>query len=324
MRELSQKDYQLIQYLVSSTENGMHKLLKDYLKTKYENLIVQPNYIVALGDIPIALVAHMDTVFKYPATTVYYDREKGVLWSPDGLGADDRAGIFAALKLVGAGLRPSLIFTKGEEVGGIGATELAKLPCPIPNLKYMIELDRHGTNDAVFYTTGTSEFIKYVEEFGFVERFGTFSDISILADAWQICAVNLSIGYEDEHSETETLHIAPLFDTIRKVKKMLTVSQIPDFVYKAAASNWGGFYLPSMAFGDDNYIRCGKCNGLFYDYEVLPVKVQRPGRWGDHRELYCVDCLSEVEWCEKCQMAFEPTNSAEETLCEDCKDDRGN
>ena len=198
--------------------------MSQYLKAKYDNVIVTKDYIIAIGNIPIALIAHMDTVFKIPVSDLYYDQKKGVLWSPEGLGADDRAGIFAIIKILQDGLRPSVILTTGEEDGGVGACAICdKYPeCPIPGLKYLIQLDRHGSNDCVFYDCYCPEFVDYVESFGFCERWGSFTDISFLMPEWQIVGVNLSIGYEDEHSRTEILNIGPLFDTIRKVKNMLT------------------------------------------------------------------------------------------------------
>ena len=100
MRVLNDKDYRLFEKLVSLKEREMLKAMQQYLKSKYDNIITTKDYIIAIGDIPIALVAHMDTVFKVPVSDLYYDRLKGVLWSPDGLGADDRAGIFAILKIL--------------------------------------------------------------------------------------------------------------------------------------------------------------------------------------------------------------------------------
>jgi putative aminopeptidase FrvX len=164
VRVLNDKDYRLFEKLVSLTEKGMLQAMNQYLKTKYDNIITTKDYIIAVGSIPIALVAHMDTVFKTPVSDLYYDAKKGVMWSPDGLGADDRAGIFAIIKILQDGLRPSIILTTGEEEGGIGACAVCeKYPqCPIPGLKYMIQLDRHGTNDCVFYDCYCPEFVDYV------------------------------------------------------------------------------------------------------------------------------------------------------------------
>lgn len=317
MRVLNDKDYTLLERLVSLSEKEMRRAMAQYLRSKYDNTIITKDYIVAIGEIPIALVAHMDTVFKIPVSDLYYDRKKGVLWSPDGLGADDRAGIFAIIKILQSGLRPSIILTCGEEQGGLGASALAeKYPdCPITGLKYMIELDRRGTNDCVFYDCYCPEFVDYVEKFGFCERWGSFSDISFLMPGWNIVGVNLSVGYEDEHSYTEILNIGPLFDTIRKVKQMLQEENIPDFKYDELPATNSAWWKHTNYFSNEQ--RCSKCKKPFSDYELFPV-------FGIDRQpkVFCCDCMvGNVEWCDSCGEAFEIDSPANPKLCKVCAED---
>lgn len=319
MRLLKEEEYSLFERLVSLSQKGLHKTMSTYLKTKYKKVIVDEKYIVAIGDIPIALVAHLDTVFKYPVDNLYYDQRKGVLWSPEGLGADDRAGIFAIIQIIKSGLRPSIILTTDEECGGIGASALAGKPCPIPDLKYMIQLDRRGTNDCVFYNCYNPNFVAYIEDFGFCEKWGTFTDISVLMPAWKICGVNLSVGYEDEHSVSETLSIVPLFNTIAKVKKMLSVDEIPTFEYEEAKAHWYDSWnkivttYPSetdMVYG----AHCAGCKRLYSEYEMYPVKSKN-----DIIKFYCPDCIvDKVNWCSTCGDAFEMDSSSFSNKCADC------
>ena len=317
MRVLRKDEYKLLEQLVSLSQKSLHKTLSTYLGTKYSNVIVDEKYIVAIGNIPIALVAHMDTVFKYPVENMYYDSQKNVVWSPEGLGADDRAGIFAILQIIKTGLRPSIILTTDEETGAIGATALSKAPCPIPNLKYMIQLDRRGTNDCVFYDCYNPTFVDYVEKFGFEEHWGTFSDISVLMPAWKICGVNLSVGYEDEHSVSEVLHVKPLLSTIAKVTNMLRETDIPNFEFKELDTrNWYKSYLERDLYDEkfDYGMHCGSCKNLYSEYELYPVKSSN-----NSVKFFCPDCLVErVKWCKTCGEAFEPASSAFNDKCSDC------
>lgn len=311
MRVLSDSDYKLFERLVSLSQKELKKAMSQYLKAKYRKVVFTKDYLVAIGDIPIALVAHLDTVFKTPVSNLYYDQRKGVLWSPDGLGADDRAGVFAILKILQDGYRPSVIFTTDEEQGGLGACALAMRECPIPGLKYMIELDRQGSNDCVFYDCYCPEFVDYVESFGFCEQYGSFSDISFLMPEWQVCGVNLSVGYEDEHSYTELLRVGPLFDTIRKVKSMLSEKEIPDFKYdelRMSAAFWRDVV-------EDYGQHCSKCKVLHSEYELIPVK----GVNG-HMKYYCPDCVvGNVGWCDICNEAFELEDPSTKTnMCKEC------
>ena len=318
MRVLRKDEYILFERLVALSQAGMHKTMEAYLRSKYQNVISTDKYIVAVGEIPIALVAHMDTVFKYPVDNMYYDQQKGVLWCPEGLGADDRAGIFAIIQILKTGLRPSVILTTDEETGAKGASALGAEPCPIPDLKYMIQLDRRGTNDCVFYDCYNPKFVEYVEPFGFVERWGSFSDISVLMPAWKICGVNLSVGYEDEHSVSEVLFIKPLFDTIKKVCNMLSVEEIPTFEYaEMTTSQWYCQWARTAADGysEECYgVHCGGCNELFLEYETYPVKAG-----ANSTKFYCPDCIAtKVHWCVTCGEAYEKGTSSYANQCADC------
>lgn len=180
-------------------------------------------YLIAEGDLPVCICAHMDTVFLKPPHTFYYDQEKTVLWSPQGLGADDRAASYAIIELLEKGYRPSIILSDLEERGGIGAEALVKKypKCPFQDCRALIQLDRQGANEAVYYECDNKDFEKLITSYDFSTKYGTFTDISIYAPQWGIAAVNLSVGYYDEHHQTEILNMTELHQTIDKVERML-------------------------------------------------------------------------------------------------------
>ena len=73
----------------------LYQVMRNYLRKNYKEVISDDGFIIAIGDIPIALVAHLDTVHLRQPVNFFYDQEQDVLWSPQGLGADDRAGVYA-------------------------------------------------------------------------------------------------------------------------------------------------------------------------------------------------------------------------------------
>ncbi len=188
----------------------------------YESIYAGKDFVFADGDIPVMLIAHLDTVHR-ELPDVYYDKKKKVLWSPQGIGGDDRCGVYAILKICETH-KPYVLFTTDEETGGQGA----KVFCDFfkdTNLKeyinFMIEIDRRGRNQAVFYDCGNEEFKKYILSFGFNEQYGTFTDISKIGPAFDIAAVNFSAGYYNEHTTTEHIKLDDLFHTINKIKEIL-------------------------------------------------------------------------------------------------------
>lgn len=308
---LNNKDYNLLIELLGYNQiellNKLYSLLE---KFNYKSIIQTKDYLIGIGDIPIALTAHLDTVFEYGPrrNTILFDAQKQIMIDPiQGAGFDDRAGIFAIIKIIESGLKPHIIFTTDEEIGGIGADKLAAEGNPFPELKYIIELDRRGRNDCVFYDCHTLEFQHYIESFGFLTAIGSFSDISILCDAWQICGVNLSIGYLNEHSYIEMLFINSMFNTIEKVKRMLKTVSIPDFVWE------GPVYIPRSAFASthDYFLNnlgsyvCKKCSRRFPQSAVIAVQKKD----GTGNVFYCDDCITGpdcgVNFCAYCDTPYE-------------------
>ena len=319
MKTLRENEFKAFEQIAGLSQAALKYSLSTYLRSKYKDVIETDDYLLAKGNIPIALVAHMDTVFAKPPVDVFYDTKKNVIWSPQGLGADDRAGIFAILQIIKSGLRPHVIFTTDEEMGCIGAGQLANETCPFADLRYIIELDRRGTNDCVFYDCDNVEFEEYVEKFGFVTAWGSFSDISMICPSWKVAGVNLSVGYKDEHSVSETLYVGPLLATIDKVKIMLQEKDIPSFEYVELPYSR---YLHPLFKGYD-YINfnetetCYKCHKNFMEEELYPVKIGK-----DTTKYVCANCITDnVAWCEKC---FEAYDSSKEVipanLCDKCKE----
>lgn len=320
MRTLKDSDLKGFMEILKLDQKNLHRFMHEYLRKFYPKVTITRDYICAEGEIPIALVAHMDTVFDIPCENIYFDAKKQVMFSPDGLGADDRAGIFSIIQILRSGLRPHIILTTDEEKGGLGALQLASRPCPFKKLNYIIELDRRGVADCVFYDCENYDFIEYVEKFGFVMEYGSFSDISWICPQWKIAGVNLSVGYQNEHTRHETLSISAMLATIDKVKLMLRETEVPKFEY--IASEWSkryyGIIKPygygcGFSYGYDE-IPCKQCNRYFLEEEMIPV-ISKEGK----TVFYCPDCLvGKVNWCQECGEAFE-LDSEEELLCPHCR-----
>ncbi len=210
---------ELKEVLQSSTKKLFRGLDSELKKVGYTTCKTDL-FLYGEGNIPVLLVAHLDTVHNEPPKQILYDREQQVMWSPQGLGADDRAGVFSITEIIKRGYHPHVLFTDLEESGGIGASRVAHI-LPPPDIRYMIELDRKGINDSVFYRCCNIEFEDYVNAFDFKTAFGSFSDISILCPNWGIAGVNLSIGYHHQHTKQEILCVNEMYKTIEKVCNML-------------------------------------------------------------------------------------------------------
>ena len=340
MNLLTDKQYQLMEMLLTSAQDNLKKVLAHYLRDKYKEVVETDNYIIAKGDIPIALAAHMDTVFeteilslKTKGGELLYDKQKNIMHCVGYGGFDDKAGIFAILQIIQKGLRPHIILSTDEERGCIGARVLSSFECPFEDLRYIIQLDRRGERDAVFYDMDTvvcKDFVEYVESFGFTEAYGTFTDITEYCPAWGVAGVNLSVGYYSEHTSCEILYVDPLLATIKKVMAMLQQSEIPTFPYvedEYTGYKWATIYNYTNGGWSNNpshKYTCHNCKkNNFLEAEIFPVVGK-----DDKTKYFCSDCLvGRVNWCVKCWEAYEidPETEKEDQnyVCPYCSSRKG-
>ncbi len=197
------------------------KALQFLTHFNYETVAVN-DYILGIGDVPVLLLAHYDIVPKHAPNYIF--NENGILSSRTGLGADDRAGMYAIFEIIREH-RCHVLFCGGEELGGVGSSrfvsDLGSGCLPQFEVNYCIQLDRRGQNDAVYYRGQNADFEEFVNGFGWQTAAGSFTDICNVCPALGVMGVNLSIGYQNEHTVRETLDTAVLYRNIERVKKML-------------------------------------------------------------------------------------------------------
>lgn len=213
------------------------KRLDDFLKPTQKELFMEldnmykgraavckDKYILVRGEAPIMLLAHLDTVHKSPVRQICRTQDGNIWMSPQGIGGDDRCGVYALVTAYGKSrAKPWLLFTCDEETGGIGARKFrdmhrkGKLPRELDGLKVLVEIDRKGKDDAVYYGCDNPEFEGYISSKGFNTEWGSFSDISVIAPELGVAAVNLSSGYYNAHTQHEYINKKQLDTIVRKV-----------------------------------------------------------------------------------------------------------
>lgn len=213
------------------TQSEVKLYMTDYLISQKYAPISQDGFLYAKGDVPVLLVAHMDTVHKEKCTEIV--ELDGKISSPQGIGGDDRCGIFIIMNLVRKH-HCSVLLCEDEERGGIGADKFTRTEYINDlDVNYMIEFDRKGNNDAVFYSCANEEFTNFVLDFtGFKKQYGSFSDISKLGPASGLCAVNLSSGYYQPHTVNEYVIHDDMMSTIAAANALITTECEKPFEYQ--------------------------------------------------------------------------------------------
>lgn len=228
------------------TQPQVKDYMFQYLSSKKYNVVNEDGFLYAKGTVPVLLVAHMDTVHQEQCKVII--NNNGKMSSPQGIGGDDRCGVFMIMNIV-KDLNCSVLLCEDEEKGGIGAHKFVKAKMKRAgengkvietayvdqlDVNFMIEFDRKGSNDAVFYSGDNKDFIDFVTDVtGFKYTIGSFSDISVLMPAAKLSAVNLSCGYYNAHTVGEYVVYDEMMDTIEAAKVLIKEECKEPFKYVA-------------------------------------------------------------------------------------------
>ena len=161
-------------------------------------------------------MAHLDTVHQTQGRLdllltndkqVYAEQNK----SPAILGADDGAGVALLLEMLTAGVPALYLFSQGEECGGFGGQFAAQQRARFDGIDRLVSFDRRGKYDIcgaqIVGTLASEDFVSELAKklsMGHKWAEGTYTDNSEFQGLIPEI-VNVSVGYEKEHSVNESL-----------------------------------------------------------------------------------------------------------------------
>lgn len=164
-------------------------------------------------------VAHVDTVHREEGSNKI--RKTQGTWYADGacLGADDGAGCAMLMHLMDAHVPGYYVFTQGEEKGGIGAKFLAdENPELLEQFDRAIAFDRRGIDSVIThqgwgrccsddFAAALSDALCADDVLMYLgDDTGVYTDTAEFTSIIPECT-NISVGYNNEHSDRETLDI---------------------------------------------------------------------------------------------------------------------
>lgn len=273
MASVTQKDLQnILAWALRATRTQIIRYIAKFLGEP--DSACEGLYWMWHGTHPMGLVAHIDTIPEMrKAFPPVLTMKENVLSSKHkrGLGADDRAGIAAIIAVILRGYRPTVIICDKEEIGGVGASTLVDDWAEAPyNLSALLEMDRRGHNDVVYYgldihADDSMELREILEnKAGFSWEIGSFSDISFIAPAWNVAAANISAGYYNEHTTNETINVKEWAFNVDRVCKILDfttslrrLSYSERTVFSKGSEYYFDWKLPSDYDDDDSLTGMG-------------------------------------------------------------------
>ena len=228
------------------------------------------------------IVAHLDQVQeKHSKDFICLESEDIIIgYSPkrreqQGLGADDKCGIWIALKCLKEYDNLKVAFFVGEEIGCKGSSK-ANMEF-FADCRFVIEPDRRGYNDLITSISWTSlcsdEFLNDIgyKDYLYKETDGLITDIEALKENnLAISCINLSCGYYQPHTDHEFVvkadllnclnFIRHIFETCTKVYSHVDVDEV---FSRYRYGGYGDYYYdlydemydvisvhPELSFGD--------------------------------------------------------------------------
>lgn len=291
--------YRNFENICKMSQERLKVEVENKLRETHETVISEDGFVYAQGKFPVLLVAHIDTVHDKLPTKIVYDN--GKMSSPNGIGGDDRCGIYMILEIIKK-YHCSVLFCEDEEIGCVGAEKFTKSTMTdelVGTFNYIIEFDRKGNNDAVFYECDNIDFENFITKEFYKTAHGSFSDICTVAPFLKAAAVNLSCGYYKAHTKDEYIVLEEMETSIKEAMKIL--ARTTDEKFKYIPLDYGyygnrGWYDEFDLF-DDNYfiIEYIDMEGNYNYYETEAIsKIEAVGRFCIDNEYICVADIVDI------------------------------
>ena len=239
------------------SQKSLKNHVKKKLQMRYEEVIVDDGFVYAQGNFPVLLVAHLDTMHSKLPNMILYDKDQNTVSSPNGIGGDDRCGVYMIFEIIKK-FNCSVLFCEDEEDGGIGANKFVKTDLARTlDFNYIIEFDRANANDAVFYSCDNYDFEKFITRDFYKINYGTYSDICDIAPVIGCAAVNLSCGYYKAHTKDEYVVLSDMENSIKAACDILartTQNDKFEYVEYFEYGAWNGYgYNGFIDYNDQVY-----------------------------------------------------------------------
>jgi hypothetical protein len=164
-------------------------------------------------------IAHVDTVHRDDGPNKFI-KAHGTWYAKDApLGADDGAGCAILMHLLHSGVPGYYVFSQGEECGGIGAKHLAKEHTDLlKQFDRAIAFDRRGIDSVIThqgygrccsdsFADALADALNMDDRLMYLpDNTGVYTDTAEFTGIIPECT-NISVGYNHEHSDKESLDI---------------------------------------------------------------------------------------------------------------------
>ena len=290
----------------SRNENRIRTFIKQYVSKNIPDAVIEQD---AIGNLYITrgivenypcIVAHLDQVQKIHSRDFRAIETRDIIfgYSPskrqwEGLGADDKNGIWIALQCLARYDVIKIAFFVGEEIGCVGSN--AANMTFFENCRFVIQPDRRGYNDIITQISWekicSEEFLHDVgpERFGYRPQAGMMTDVEALrGNGLSVSCINLSCGYYEPHTDNEFTVKEDLMNCLYFVRHIIeTCTKV--YAYESTE----GYHGHSPYWDTDDY---NGTEDMMFDIMMANPDYTPEDAW----EVYCMNFpeLTETEFLE--------------------------
>ena len=250
-------------YSPSNGERPLKRFIKKWVRANVPDAVIRTdnndgNLYIMRGesDTYPCVVAHLDQVQRNHSADFKAVETEDIIfgYSPskrcrEGLGADDKNGIWVALQCLQEFEVIKVVFFVGEEEGCVGSGR-----CDMwyfDDCRFIIEPDRRGGSDLITNICGricSTEFEEalHADWFGYAPTSGAMTDVLELSDRGVgLSCINLSCGYYEPHTDDEFTVKEDLYNCLNLVRNAIaTITEVYSHKYEDCYSyggSWGGY-----------------------------------------------------------------------------------
>lgn len=268
-----------ISELLTMTELEVYACVCKFLQLHGVKHTAKANYIVTqMHNRPTPLICtHLDTISIEPPKVedLVFDESK-ISLAPESealcLGADDRAGVWIALQMIENGTETDFEygFFRGEERGGIGSYDYAKLGNPEHTCFIGLDRTSKGGQHVASYGMDNSRLIEPFLALNFEVHRGSFTDCSVLSEELGMACLNVSVGYHREHSKNEYLDVIEMDDTLQVMQSIIIEGGDYEIEWDTETDDGGPIVCSTCGKHEPLYMvwGCGLCKDCADNYLV--------------------------------------------------------
>lgn len=299
-----------------------------YTKDKYGNIYVTKGY----AELYPTMVCHIDTVHSINHHITAHKTSTDIIYAIDesngqqyGTGGDDKVGIAITISMLKTYDNFKAVFFLDEEVGCVGSSQ-----CDtsfFDDSTIVLECDRRGSTDFVnkigqtkLYSKKFSKLIKPIlKRYGRSECTGGITDVGEIARVNRVMVANMSCGYHNPHSDTETINIKQVNDTYNLCVDIFDLTIDKRYQYQTLTDREETYGFTGRMYGGHFHNHTPRINPYYIDDKDIDDEKPEPMFFDDdmyYKDEHIMPLPDDCPMCNETELEYDEITG--EVWCYSC------